>query len=178
MTDHVQTWLGNVQGSEYGFFKAVVQALESFNNGDTNSLGKMLCITHGKTCKRIKRKELERLPYAAHLKRILSYAFEGVEYKFSKDADFGVVFNRGDNGGVNTSYIEALKILGGKTVRAKEYKEAFPPIVKEQKTREADAVVQSSIRMAKKNGLTKEAYLQMCEALWNTTMLPSDEPAH
>lgn len=133
MTDHVKTFCSNATGAEYGFFKACVQALESFNSGDTNSLGKLLVVTHGKVCKRIKRKEPARLVYATHLKRILDHSLEGVTYKFDKEKDFGVVFEKGDNGGVNTDRIEALKVLAGKSIRDKAYKDTFPPVKKEAK---------------------------------------------
>ena len=125
-SDYVKTWIGNATGAEYGFFRAVAEALVSFNDGDNNKLAKMLTITHGKTCKRIKRKEPARLVYATHLKRILDQSLEGVEYKFNKDSDFGVIFDRGDNGGVSVERIKALKMLGSKSIRDKAYKEAFP----------------------------------------------------
>lgn len=169
MTDHVKNFLSNAQGAEYGFFKAVVQALESFNEGDTNSLGKLLVVTHGKVCKRIKRKEPARLVYATHLKRILDHSLEGVTYKFNKELDFGVSFEKGDNGGVNTDRIEALKVLAGKSIRDKAYKDAFPVIKKEtgektleQKQKQAQAWL---ARFAKDNGMTVEAAKALVSSL-------------
>lgn len=169
MSNYTQTWLNNATGAEYGFIRAVVHALESFNNGDTNALGKMLTVTHGKKCKRIKRQEPERLVYAAPLKRILGHALEGVSYKFNKDADFGVVFECGDNGGVSLEHIKALKQFAGKTVRDKGFKEAFPVIKKdkgevtlEQKQAKAKAWAE---RFAKDNGMTVEAVKALVSAL-------------
>jgi hypothetical protein len=179
MTDFVKNWLADVRGAEYGFFKAVVQALESFNEGDTNSLGKLLCITHGKTCKRLKIVEKDRMPYAAPLKRILEHSLEGVTYKFDKSKDFGVVFDRGANGGVSVDRIGALRVLGGKTVRDKAFKDAFPAIKKtDTKPREDKSVVVSGIKSAKKNGMTMEKYMAMVTAMWNETVVEGEEPAH
>lgn len=179
MTDFVKNWLSDVRGAEYGFFKAVVQALESFNDGDSNSLGKLLCITHGKTCKRLKVVEKDRMPYAVPLKRILDHSLEGVTYKFDKSKDFGVVFDRGDNGGVSSARIEALRVLGGKTIRDKAFKEAFPAIKKpDTKPREDKAVVVSAIKAAKKNGMDMDKCMAMISALWNETLVEGEEPKH
>lgn len=168
-TDYVKNFCSNATGAEYGFFKAVVQALESFNNGDTNSLGKLLVVTHGKVCKRIKRKEPARLVYATHLKRILDHSLEGVSYKFDKEKDFGVVFEKSDNGGVNTDRIEALKVLAGKSIRDKAYKETFPVIKKdkgektlEQKKEQAENWLK---KFAKDNGMTVEAAKALVSSL-------------
>jgi hypothetical protein len=178
MTDHVKSWLSDVRGAEYGFFKAVVQALESFNEGDTNSLGKLLCITHGKTCKRLKVVEKDRMPYATPLKRILDHALEGVTYKFDKSKDFGVVFDRGDNGGVSPDRIEALRVLGTKTIRDKAFKDAFPAVKKtETKPREDKAVAVSAIKAAKKNGMELAKYVAMITAMWNETAVEGEEPS-
>lgn len=179
MTNHVNNWLSNMRGAEYGFFKAVVQALESFNDGDKNSLGKLLCITHGRTCKRLKIVEKDRMPYATPLKRILDHALENVTYKFDKDQDFGVVFVKGDNGGVSSDRIEALRMLGAKTIRDKAFKETFPAIKKtEVKPREDKAVVVSGIKSAKKNGMAMEKYMAMVTAMWNETVVEGEEPTH
>ena len=124
------TWATQVRGAEYKFFNAVSTALEQFQNGNSSELSKLLCFTHGKTCKSIKVVEKDRMPYAVHLKRILEHSLEGVTFKFNKDKAVGVVFTKGDNGGVNTERLAALKMFHGKTVRDKGYKETFPPKAK------------------------------------------------
>lgn len=165
----VNTWIKNATGAEYGFFKAVTHALESFNEGDTNALGKLLVVTHGKKCKRIKRQEPERLKFAAHLKRILDHSLEGVTYKFDKDKDFGVVFEKGDNGGASIERIKCLKMLGDKTVSHKMYKEAFPPIKREPKEKtleqKQEALEKSLEQFAKTNGMTVDQVKAMVSAL-------------
>lgn len=177
MVDQVKKFCSNATGAETGFFKAVVQALESFNAGDTNSLGKLLVVTHGKVCKRIKRKEPARMVYATHLKRILDHSLQGVTYKFNKDADFGVVFEKGDNGGVDTDRIQALRNLGERTIRDKGYKDAFPVIRKdtsektlEQKQKQAKSWL---IKFAKDNNMTVEAAKALVSGLTTTGSEPS-----
>ena len=169
MTNQVNTWIKDTRNSEYGFFKAVVFALESFNNGDGNSLGKLLSITHGKTAKRLKTVQGDRLQYATPLANILSHALEGVEFKYDKTADFGVVFTRGDNGGASTDRIEALKVLGRTSIRCDTFKAAFPKIAKdkkkktlEQKQKQATAWLQ---KFAKDNGMSVKAAKALISAL-------------
>lgn len=168
MTNHVNNWVSNVRGAEYGFFRAVVDALVSFNEGDNNKLAKMLCITHGKVCKRLKVVEKDRLPYATHLKRILDHTLEGVEYKFNKEQDFGVVFKRSDNGGANTDYIETLRMLGSKTIRDDMYKKAFPVVKKvSEKTvaEKLDARAETDMKWLKDNEISLDAYIAKLQAM-------------
>lgn len=168
MTDHVKSWLSDVRGAEYGFFRAVVQALESFNDGDGNSLGKLLTITHGKTAKRLKTIEKDRMQFATPLKTILDHALQGVTYKYYKDADFGVVFKKSENGGVDTTRIEALRVLKNASIRDKAFKSAFPKITKEAPEKsEEDRLAQLHKYMAKfaaENDLSIEVVKMMASS--------------
>lgn len=169
MTDHVKTWMSHTKGAEYSFFKAVVDALESFNQGDYNKLAKLLVLTHGKTCKRLKIVEKDRLPYAVHLKRILDHSLQGVEYKFNKEKDFGVVFKKSDNGGVDNDRIQTLKMLGRKTIRDKMYKDAFPPIKKNTSDKSVaeklDARAELDMKWLKDNDVSLDVYIAKLRSL-------------
>jgi len=169
MTNQVNNWIKDTRNSEYGFFKAVVFALESFNNGDGNSLGKLLSITHGKTAKRLKTVQGDRLQYATPLANILSHALEGVEFKYDKTADFGVVFTRGDNGGASTDRIEALKVLGRTSIRCDTFKAAFPKIAKDKKKKTLEQKQKQATawlgKFAKDNGMSVKAAKALISAL-------------
>lgn len=133
----VNGWLSKAVGSDRDFIKATVAALEAVDkDGSTDPLAKMLTITHGKTAKRIKRKEADRMAYAAPLKRIVGHVMGGYSMKYSKDADFGVVFTKGDNAAVNGDLIEALKMMAaqGLTFKSETFKETFP-VEKKVKTK-------------------------------------------
>ena len=168
-TNYVNTWCSNATGAEYGFFKAVVDAFESFNQGDTNRLAKLMCVTHGKVCKRIKRKEPARLVYATHLKRIMDHSLEGVEYKFNKDKDFGVVFEKNANGGIRADRIASLKMLVNKSIRDEAYKDAFPVIKKQEGEKTLDEKKQQAhrwlVKFAKDNNMTVKAAKVLVSAL-------------
>lgn len=168
MSNTVNNWISSVRGAEYGFFPAVVDALQSFNDGDYNKLAKLLCITHGRTCKRLKVVEKDRMQYAAHLKRILDYSLQGVDYKFNKEKDFGVVFKKSDNGGVDSDRIQTLKMLGRKTIRDKMYKDAFPPIKKgsDKSTAEKlEARAELDMKWLKDNDVSLDVYIAKLQAM-------------
>ena len=120
-------------------------------------------------CKRIKRKEHARLVYATHLKRIMDHSLEGVEYKFNKEKDFGVVFSKSENGGINTDKIEVVKMLVNKSIRDDAYKAAFPVIKKQEGEKTLDEKKQQAhrwlVKFAKDNNMTVKAAKVLVSAL-------------
>ncbi|RME53306.1 hypothetical protein D6783_02400 [Candidatus Woesearchaeota archaeon] len=139
MVDHVKRFVTNSVSSELEFFPAVAQAFRQFNEGNRSPLYRLLCVTNGKKAEKIRVIEGEKLPFAPHLKRLIEYAAEGFEYKdfkYNPSLPLGislkVSIESGGNAGFNTEVIEQIENLSGKTVRSKEYKEAFPPIKKEK----------------------------------------------
>lgn len=129
--DLVASWMGSVRGSEYGFLKAVVYALEQFEHKNNKPLTAMVAICNGKTFTGYKIVEGDRLPYAAPLKRILSKAISGCELRLK---DGKAKWKVSENGGVNRDILEALRVLvaSDKTcsTRSDAFKTMFPVVKK------------------------------------------------
>lgn len=128
----IDTWAKDAANADRDFFAAMVNGLEQFQQGNHQPLSKAMTIANGKTCKRIKRVESQKIAFATHMRRIILAVIDNVTIKFVKDSDFGYTFTVGDNGGVNGDKLEAVRMLaacGARTTgkAAEEYKKAFPP---------------------------------------------------
>ena len=128
----ISDWMSHVRGAEYGFFKAVVYALEQFQNKNNLPLTAMVAICNGKTFKNYKIVEGDRLAFATPLKRILAKSLSNATLTFK---DGKAKWKVGPNGGVNTEYLEALRILAaqGASIRSQGFKETFPAPEKKAK---------------------------------------------
>ena len=127
----VDTWAKDAANAERDFFAAMFNGLEQFQQGNHQHLAKALTIASGKTCKRIKRVEAQKIAFAPHMRRVILGTIDNVTIKFVKDSDFGYTFTVGDNGGVNSAKLEAVRLLAVRGARttgkaAEEYKKAFP----------------------------------------------------
>jgi hypothetical protein len=126
-TSPINAWALSARSADQKFNATVAYALEQFENGNHSELAKLICVTKGKTCKGIKVIDGERLPFAAPLRRILEKAFVGVTMKFDKNLPLGVKFTKnGDNAGIDSEVVEALRVLGKQTYRSEAFKKAFP----------------------------------------------------
>ena len=129
--DLVASWMGSVRGSEYGFLKAVVYALEQFEHKNNKPLTAMVAICNGKQFAGYKIVDGDRLPYAAPLKRILAQVLSGCELRFK---DGKAKWKVAENGGVNHDILEGLRVLVASdkacSVRSAAFKDMFPVVKK------------------------------------------------
>lgn len=170
--DLVNIWSGNLRNAETNFFATVLWSVEQAQGGNFNALAKLLCITHGKECKKVKLLQSEtdkgianeRTKFAEPLKRILSYVLVNYTYKFDKEKDYGVVFIRNGNYGFDAERVEALRMLGKKTLKDKSFGQAFPKVDKEKKARDAESVAKSVAKALRDNGLTMADIMDLVRA--------------
>lgn len=164
MTNYVSDWMSNVRGAEYGFLKAVVYALEQFDEKNNLPLYAMIAICNGKPFGSYKIIEGDRLVYATPLRRILDKALSGVEFVF-KDRKVSVRVS--PNGGVNHDALETLRMLGtipGMSIRNDAFKAAFPAKEKVKKTIEAEKGAKHVAKYLKGNGLSLGDVLDLIRA--------------
>ena len=132
--NHVSIWAGNARKAEYGFLKAVLYALEQFQNKNNKPLYAMIAICGGKDFKGYKIENGYKLTqFNTPLKRILDVALSDVKIRF-KEGKASVKV--GDNGGVNGDVVQGLRTLiaGDKNigVKSQAFENAFPRIEKEK----------------------------------------------
>jgi hypothetical protein len=148
--DLVASWMGSVRGSEYGFLKAVVYALEQFEHKNNKPLSAMVAICNGKVFSGYKIVEGDRLPYAAPLKRILAKALSGCDLKF---VDGKSKWKVAQNGGVNRDILDGLRVLVASdrtcSVRSDAFKEMFP-VVKKTVSKSAIEIAQGRAALIRK----------------------------
>lgn len=124
------------------------------------------------------------------LRRISSHIFaDGVEVFFKgeevKGSKWGVVIRKpaGANAIFNENKLALLELMVRKNLGIKGRVEAtvdgekktvvahthfFPSVAPAEPVQREDAsVVRSAVKAAKKNNINREAFLKMCEALWN-----------
>lgn len=130
-TNLVQSWASNVRGAEYGFFKAVIYALEQFKEKNNLPLTALVAICNGKSFGTYKIIEGDRLAYATPLKRILDKVLDNCTLKFEGGK---AKWKVGGNGGVNSEQLEGLRILvaghANMTIRSEAFKTAYPAVKK------------------------------------------------
>ena len=128
----VSIWAGNARNAEYGFFNAVLYALEQFQNKNNKPLYAMIAICGGKDFKGYKIEQGYKLTqFNTPLKRILNVALSDVRIRF-KEGKASVKV--GENGGVNADIVQGLRTLSASKVGVKSqaFETAFPKIVKEK----------------------------------------------
>lgn len=146
-------FLSDAKAADRNFVPAIVAALESFQNGDSNLLARMVTICNGKSAKRIRKVETGKLVYAAPLKRVLQAALVNVTMKANQDTDFGVVFTKGANGGVSVEVLDKLRELGSVSYRSDAFKSAFPAPEKKRDPKDADKVADAIAKLLADNHL-------------------------
>lgn len=141
MTNQVQAWMSNVRGAEYGFLKAVVYALEQFEEKNNIPLTAMVAICNGKPFSTYRIVDGDRLQFAAPLKRVLDKALSGCKLTFK---DGKAKWKVSANGGVNRDILEGLRVLSasGASIRSQAFKDAFP-VVKSKKVKPHDEAVEA-----------------------------------
>lgn len=170
----VNTWAGNAVRAETQFFGTVARAMEQFNKGNRGDLYKLLCVTHGKTCKGITVIEGERLKFAPHVKRLIAHCGSGLDvsdFAFNAKEPLGVKCKaEGKNAGFDTAKIEGLKTLGKATIQSKAYKEAFPPIKREVKAKTPKQKAEAAVKRDKKAAKAKLAEMQKMVAAYEAAL--------
>jgi len=148
--DLVASWMSSVRGSEYGFLKAVIYALEQFEHKNNKPLSAMVAICNGKPFSGYKIVEGDRLPYAAPLKRVLAKALSGCELRF---VDGKSKWKVAANGGLNREILDGLRVIvsSDKTcsVRSDAFKEMFP-VVKKSVTKPALELAKARAALVRK----------------------------
>lgn len=170
----VNTWAGHARNAETQFFGTVARAFEQFNNGNRGDLYKLLCVTHGKKCKGILTIEGERMKFAPHVKRLISHCGSGLDvsdFVFDAKEALGVKCKaEGKNAGFDTAKIEGLKVLGKATVQSKAYKETFPPIKREVKTKTPKQQAEAAVKRDKKAAKEKLAEMRKMVAAYEAAL--------
>jgi hypothetical protein len=183
MTDKnmVLAWASNVRGAEYGFFKAVVYALEQFQHKNNLPLTAMVAICNGKRFGTYKIVDGDRLAYVTPLKRILSKTLDNATLTFK---DGKAKWKVGDNGGVNTEYLEALRLLcvgeneGRVSIRSQAFKDAFPaPEKKEPKPVEAMAAAEHIVKYMTDKGVPTGEVLALVQSMLKAKVVAGEEPS-
>jgi hypothetical protein len=174
----VLDWASNVRGAEYGFIKAVIYALEQFGEKNNKPIYTMIAICNGKAYDKFKIVQGDRLAYATPLRRILNKALANVTFTF-KDGKASVKV--GDNGGLNSDILEALRMLvtiPGMSIRHAKFKEMFPAEQKKggEKPKDEVAKVEAKriAKTLKDKGLTMADVIDLLRA----EMALVEEPAH
>jgi len=131
-TNQVTTWVSNARNAEYGFLKAVLYALEQFQEKNNKPLYAMIAICGGKPFGNYKIENGYKLTqFNTPLKRILDVALSDVKIRF-KEGKASVKV--GENGGVNADIVQGLRTLAASNVGVKSqaFENAFPRIEKEK----------------------------------------------
>lgn len=142
--DDVSAWLSDAKSSEFGFIKATHTALVMFiEHGNRDPLAKLLTVVNGKTAKRIRNVEGQKMVFAAPLKRILSHVLPNTTAKYSATSDFGVAWSTKTkaNQVSDADMLAKLESLVADAVSpfSKTFKETFPPITKTKAELDAEA---------------------------------------
>jgi len=168
MTDMVQKWVSNAKGAEYGFFKAVVYALEQFGEKNNKPLYALIAFTNGKQFGSYKIEQGYTLTqFSAPLKRILNVALSDVKFTFK---DGKAKCKVGDNGGLNHDVLEGVRTLAASKVgvKSKAFSDAFPVLTasKPEKTRDEkrEQLIKYMTKFAKDNGFTLDEVKAMASA--------------
>lgn len=168
--DMVQKWVSNARGAEYGFLKAVSYALDQFGKKNNRPLYALIAFTNGKKFGSYQIEDGYRLTqFSTPLKRVLNVALSDVKFTF-KDGKAGCKV--GKNGGLNHDVLanldKTLELYNGRIgLKSDVFKDMFPAVKAEPKKREDKSVVESVIKSAKKNGLTRDKLEAMIAAMWN-----------
>jgi len=133
-TDIVDKWITDTRNSEYNFFKATLYALEQFQNKNNKPLYAMIAFTNGKSFGRYKIEQGYTLTqFKTPLKRILDKTLSNVDFRF-KEGKASVKV--GENGGVNSDRLQALRNLAASKVKqgvkSEAFDMAFPKLTKEK----------------------------------------------
>lgn len=176
----VSAWMSDVRGAEYGFFKAVIYALEQFQEKNNLPLTAMVAICNGKPFQSYKIVSGDRLAYAAPLKRILDKALSDATLTFK---DGKAKWKVGPNGGVNTDILGGLRILvaGHPNLRinSEPFKKAFPkPEPKAKKFKDAEKVANDVFKLLVANGLALGDVMPQLQVLINNAMAQQGDVAH
>ena len=188
----VNDWIANAKGSEYGFIQAVFSAFTQFNDGNRDALAKLMTVANGKTAKRIRHVEGNKLVYAAVLKRLCAHVIPAVSAKYNATSDFGVAWTvkTGANSPVDVEALGRLEQWAtltdklGKPILTsafnKGFKEAFPAIKatpKEKTDREVlDANAAKVVKMIEDNDIPLSVLMHRVQALMSGKV--NNEPAH
>ena len=171
----VSAWMSDVRGAEYGFFKAVIYALEQFSEKNNLPLTAMVAICNGKPFQSYKIVSGDRLAYAAPLKRILDKALSDATLTFK---DGKAKWKVGPNGGVNKDILDGLRILvaGHPNLRvtSQAFKDAYPKAAPQKKVKDAEKVSTAMLKMLTDNGLTLGDVLPLLQAKAVEASLPND----
>jgi hypothetical protein len=191
MANMVQTWASDVRSAEYGFFKAVVFALEQFQNKNNLPLTQLVAFCNGRTFNhgkdgqssktvsdRVKGEAKSLSQYRAPLKRILDQALSGTKLVFK---DGKAKWEVSPNGGVNNDALEAVRMLAAQkcTVKGDAFKDAFPVVKKAVKAwtdEQREAHARRVLKTATEHGMTTGEYIQMLQQIAAKTV--SGEPNH
>lgn len=161
----VSAWMSDVRGAEYGFFKAVIYALEQFQENNNLPLTAMVAICNGKPFQSYKIVSGDRMSYATPLKRILDKALSDATITFK---DGKAKWKVGANGGVNADILAGLRILvaGNPNLRttSQAFKDAFPKAETMRKVKDAEKVSTAVLKMLIDNGLTLGDVLPVLQA--------------
>lgn len=163
--DLVNDWVSNARGADYGFFKAIVWALEQFEQKNNRPLYAMIAISNGKKFGNYKIIEGERLAYASPIRRILKVTLPNTIFVF-KDGQAKVSLVKGANGHtVSDDHMQALRMLAAQnvTVRNSAFKDAFPVEPKVTK-RDADSVSKAVTKLLKDNDLQLGDIIELVRA--------------
>jgi hypothetical protein len=174
----VRAWASDVRHVEYGFFKAVVWALEQFQNKNNAPLAMMVAMCEGKSVKGFESIKGERLKeFAPALKNILRHALANTRLTIKEDGTYK--FKVGENGGVNADKLEALRMLAAQriTMRNDAFKSAFPKPVKDAPVVDAAAACEKArkylAKLSADTGVSLDVLRHALDAKPNNV-----EPAH
>lgn len=171
--DVVSAWLSGAIKAEFGFIVACHAAIDQFEKGNRDALAKLLTVVNGKTAKRIRRKEGDKLAFSVPLKRVMDSVMPNVKAKFDGMSDFGVSWSvekkEGQNSICNQDAFAKLEYLAQVNADpldiveisafGKTFKEAFPakkvekkPVVVDEPFKKAAAL--TIAKQLKAKGLT------------------------
>lgn len=186
--DLVTKFASNARGAAYGFFPAVIYALEEFEKRNNVPMYRLMALVNGKTYNNSQRdKSLKGLvnasedadangtpvrmkQFATPLKNILAVALSDVKFTF-RDGKAGVKV--GKNGGVNGDVLQEMRDLlafwKNISVDSDVFKSKFPT-PKKEKAKTVDTVKAKARldnyldKMADELGMSREALLAFAAA--------------
>lgn len=188
MTDYVAKFATSARGAEYGFFPAVLYALEQFEQKNNVPMYRLMALVNGKTYKNSQQDKslpgvlntsddddengtpVKLTQFAAPLRNVCAVALSDVKFTF-RDGKAGVKV--GKNGGVNSDVLREMRELLGFwkniSVKSDVFKSKFPTVKAKKKAEVSKLQYKKRLdayldKLADEMGMSRDALIAFAQA--------------
>lgn len=201
MTDMIAKFAANARGAEYGFFPAVLYALEQFEQKNNVPMYRLMALVNGKTYKNSTTDKsltgvvnvsdgegngtpVKLTQFAQPLRNVCAIALSDVKFTF-KDGKAGVKVGKqgGVNGDVLREMRELLEFWKNISVKSDVFKSKFPTVKSDVKPEKSRLQYKKRLdtyldKLADEMGMSRDALIAFAQAKEADIAQQAVEPAH